>query len=88
MKVKSMQRPGTKAIQNPNESLKLKREITKIINIQDTKRTYGLPSEQLFPYRWSLSNPNRTKNNIKTRKVNVIETLSPKQATGQHWNGR
>ena len=43
-------------------------QITKITNSQNTKRLYGQPSEQLFPKRWPLSNPNRTKN-INTRKV-------------------
>ena len=36
---------------------------------QNTKRTYGQPSEQLFPKRWPLSNLKRTRNNINTRKV-------------------
>ena len=38
-------------------------------NGQNTKRTYGQPSELLFPKRWPLSDRNRTKNNINTRKV-------------------
>ena len=37
--------------------------------ILKTKRTYSQPSEQLFPKRWSLSNPNRTKSNLNTHKV-------------------
>ena len=45
-KVKSMQRSGTS---------KPKREITKITNSQNTKRTYGQPSEQLFP-KWPVIN--------------------------------
>ena len=32
-----------------------KREITKISNIQNTKRTYDQPSEQLFPKRCLLN---------------------------------
>ena len=32
-------------------------------------RTYGQPSEQLFPKRWPLSNRNRTKHNMNTHKV-------------------
>ena len=48
-KVKSMQRPGTEAIRTQIQPSKPKREITKITNSQNTKRTYGLPSEQLFP---------------------------------------
>ena len=31
--------------------------------------TYGQTSEQLFPKRWPLSNPNRSENNMNTRKV-------------------
>ena len=53
VKVKSMQRSGTEAIQ-PS---KPKREITYITNSQNTKRTYGQPNEQLFPcsgYKFSV----------------------------------
>ena len=32
-------------------------------------RTYGQPSGQLFPKRWPLSNPNRTKNIMNKHKV-------------------
>ena len=56
-----MQRQGTEAIRTQLQPLKPKRKITKITNNQNTKRTYGPPSEQLFSKRWSLSNPNRTK---------------------------
>ena len=49
LKVKSMQRPGTEAIRTHIKPSKPKRVITKITNSQNTKRTYGLPSEQLFP---------------------------------------
>ena len=48
---------------------KPKREVNKITNSQNTKRIYGQPSEHLFPKRWPLSNPNRTNNNMNTRKV-------------------
>ena len=44
-----------------NAENKLKREITRITNSQYTKKTFGQPSVQLFPKRWPLSNPNRTK---------------------------
>ena len=64
-----MQRSKPEAIRTKIQPLKPKREITKITNSQNTKRTYGLPSEQLFPERWPLSNPKRTKNNMNTRKV-------------------
>ena len=39
---------GTEAIRTQIQPLKPKREITKITNSQNTKRTYGQPSEQLF----------------------------------------
>ena len=55
--------------QNPSPAFKTEREITNIINNQNTKRTYGQQSEHLFPKRWSLSNRNRTKHNMNTRKV-------------------
>ena len=64
-----MQRPGTEAIRTQIQPSKPKREITKITNSQNTKRTYGQPSEQLFTKRYPLSNPNQTKNNMNTRKV-------------------
>ena len=67
MKEKSMQRSGTEASRTHIQPSKPKREITKITNSQNTKRTYGQPSEQLFPQRWSFSNPNRTKT-MNTRK--------------------
>ena len=63
--VKSMQRPGTETIRTRIQQ----REIYKITNSQYTKRTYGQPSKHLFPKRWPLSNQNRTKNNMNTRKV-------------------
>ena len=55
--------------QNPNPALKTKRDITNITNSKNIKRTYGQPSEELFPKRWPLSNRNRTKNNMNTHKV-------------------
>ena len=61
-----MQRSGTVAIRTQIQPSKHKREITKITNSKNTMSTYGQQSEQLFPKRWPLSNPNRTKNNINT----------------------
>ena len=55
-----MQSPGTEAIRTQIKPSKPKQEITKITNSQNTKRTYGQPSEHLFPKRRQLSNPNRT----------------------------
>ena len=69
VEVKSMQRSGTEAIRTKLQPSKSKREINNITNSKNTKRTYGQPSEQLFPKRWPLSNQNRTKNNMDTRKV-------------------
>ena len=77
MKVKSVPGTETEATKTQIQPFKPKRVITYITNRQNTKRTYGQPSEQLFPKRWSLSNRNRTKNNM-IHKVNVIE----KQWTG------
>ena len=64
-----MQRSRTEAIRTQLQPSKPKREITNITNSQNTKRKNGQPSEQLFPKRWPLSNRNRTKNNMNTRKV-------------------
>ena len=49
LKVKSMQKSETEAIRTQIQPSKPKREITKITNSQNTKRTYGQPNEQLFP---------------------------------------
>ena len=63
VKVKSMQlqRSGTEAIRTQIQPSKPKWEINKITNSQNTKRTYGQQSEQLFPKRWQLSNPTELK---------------------------
>ena len=61
-KSKKHQRPDTKAIGTQIQPSKPKQTITKIRNSQNTKRTYGQPSELLFPKSWPLSNQNRTKN--------------------------
>ena len=69
VKVKYMQRPGTETIRTQILSSNPKQEITNITNNQYAKRTYGQPNEQLFPKRWPLSDPNRTKNNMNTRNL-------------------
>ena len=46
-----MQRSGNEAIRTQIQPSKPKWEITNITIIQNTKRTYGQPSEQLFPKR-------------------------------------
>ena len=53
-----MRRSGTEATRTQLQPSKPKREITNITNSQNTKRTCGQPSEQLFPKRWPLSNRN------------------------------
>ena len=47
--------------QKLNPALKTKTKITKITNRQNTMRSHDQKSWQLFPKRWPLSNPNRTK---------------------------
>ena len=69
VKVSRMKRLGTGAIRTQLQPSKPKRKITKITNSQNTNRTHGQPSEQLFPKRFPLSNPNRTNNNINKHKV-------------------
>ena len=56
-----MQRSGKEAIRTQIQPSKPIREITNITNSQNTKRTYGQPSEQLFPKRWPLSNRTKLK---------------------------
>ena len=68
-KSKNMQSQGTEAIRTQIEPSKPKRKITTITNSQNKKITYGQPSEQLFPKKWPLSNQNRTKHNMNTRKA-------------------
>ena len=58
LKLKHMQRPGTEAIRT---QIQPGNNYMQITYSQNTKRTYGQPSRQLFPKRWPLSNPNRTK---------------------------
>ena len=81
MKVTSMQKSGTGAIRTQIQPSKRKREITKITNSQNTKRTYGQPSQQLFPKRWPLSNPNRTKNQRTNGPVNAHLISGPTVST-------
>ena len=79
-----MQRPGTEAITTQIQLSKPKREITKITNSQNSKRTYRQPGEQLFTKRLPLSNSNRTKNNMSTRKMKHHRNSDKKQATENH----
>ena len=74
-----MQRSGTEAIRTQIQPSKPKLEITNITNNQNTNRTYGQPSEQLFPKMWSLSNRNRTKTNMKTSPK--LDTKNRRQKT-------
>ena len=62
-KEQNMQRSRTEAIRTQIQPSKPTWEIAKITSSQNTKRTYGQPSERLFPKRRSLSNPNRTTEN-------------------------
>ena len=50
-KVKRMQRSGAEAIRIQIKPSRSKRGKSNIANSQNTKRTYGLPSEQLFSKR-------------------------------------
>ena len=74
----------TEAIRTQIQPSKPKREITYITNSQNTKRTYGQPSEQLFPNGWQLSNRNRTKINMNTCNVKRRRNRLQKQATEVH----
>ena len=93
IKVKNMQRSGTEAIRTQIQPSKPKREITNITNSRNTQRTYGQPSEQIFPKRLPLNNQNGTKNNITTHKVKrhqKSDTKNRQQSTTTKptpWNG-
>ena len=82
---KSMRGSGTKAIRTQIQPSKPKREITNITNSQNTKRTYGQPSEQLIPKRWPLSNRNRTKNmnahKVKRHRNSDTKTIQQRTTT-------
>ena len=67
------------------EPSKPKREITNITNSQNTKRTYGQPSEQLFSKWWPLSIRNRFKNNMNTRKVLCHRNSDTKTGSTNHY---
>ena len=69
VKVNGMQGSRTEAIRTKIQPSKPKRHITRNKYSQNTKKTYGQPSEQLFPKRCPLSNTNRTKHYMNTRKV-------------------
>ena len=81
-----MQKSGAEAIRTQIQPSKPKREITNITNSQNTKRTYGQPSEQLYPKRWPFSNRNRTKNNMNTHKVKRHRNSDTKKQTTEHNN--
>ena len=49
-------------------------------------RTKGQPSGQLFPKRWSLSNPNLTKSIMNKHKVKHHRNFQEEQATEPHQN--
>ena len=67
-----MQWPGIGATRTKIPPSKQEREITKIANCQNTKKTSDVRkhlSKQLFPKRWPVSNLNRTKHNMNKHKV-------------------
>ena len=93
MKVTSKQITGTEANKTPIPSSKPKRKTTKIANRHNIKRTYGQPSEQLFPKGWPLRNSNRTKIIYINIRLNVTETNTKnrqQRTTTQPppWNGQ
>ena len=89
-----MQSLGTKAIRTEIQPSKPNWEITKITNSLNTKRTFGQQSEQLYPIRWLLGNPNRNKDDMNTHKVKRhrnSDTKNGQQKTTTilpPWNGQ
>ena len=69
--------------QRPNPALKTQTEIN-ITNRQKTMRTNGQPSGQLFPKRWPLSNPNRTKSIMNKHKVKHHRNSDTKTGNRDH----
>ena len=72
-----VQRSGPEAIRTQIQPAKQKREITEITKSRNTIRTYGQPSEQLFPKRWTHSIQQPPKNIfwIKNSIVMILSTL-------------
>ena len=68
-KITRKQQTGTGEIKRQIRLSKPKWDIKIISNRQNTMRTHGYLSGQLFPKRWSLSNPNRTKSIMDKHKV-------------------
>ena len=83
LKVTSMQLPVTGAIRTQIPPSKPKRETTNITNSQNITATEQL-SGQLFPKRWALSNPNRTKNNVNKHKVKCHRNPDTKNRQQNH----
>ena len=94
VKVMRKQWTWTGAIRRRIPLSKPKWDINKITNRQNTTRTNGQPSRQLFPKRWSLSNPNRTKSRMNKHKVKHhrnSDTKNRQQRTISEpppWNGQ
>ena len=83
------QRTWTGAIRRQIQISKPKLEITKITNRQNTMRTNGQPSRQLFTKRWSLSNPNWTKSIMSKHKVKHHQNSDTKAGNREpHQNHR
>ena len=83
-KVIEKQWTGTGAIKWQIPLLKPKREINKYYNRQNTMRTNCLPSGQLFPKRWPLSNPNWTKSIMNKHKAKHHSKSDTKTANRDH----
>ena len=89
---KSPGRPGT-AFRTQIKPSKPKREIAKITNSQNTKRTYAHPIELFHKWR-PLSNQSRTKTKMNTHEVkrhrNSYTKNRQQRPTTElpHWNGQ
>ena len=75
-KCKMYAKIGTEAIRTQIQPSKPKREITKITDSQNTKRTYGQPSEQLFKKKVATQQPKSKKVNREPQQNCRLGTVS------------
>ena len=88
-----MQRSWTEATRTQIQPSNPKQKITNITNSQNTKRTYGQPSEQPFSQKVASQQPKQILINMNTHKVNRHRNSDTKtgnrepQQNKPPWNG-
>ena len=80
-----MQKSGTEVIKTKIQPSKPKREIANTTHSQNTKRTYGQPSEQISR-KVATQQANRTKHNINIHKVKRPRNSDTKKQAKENHN--